>query len=320
MNTPVGNVARHQDTQVICRPTANSFSQRSPRPCNQGLAEKLRLLLVENSIHDELSIVNELHCGGFEVSHERVETTGEFQSALKAKPWDLILCDYCPRGSDGVTMLKLYQQAGPDIPFIMVSSTIGEDFAVEALKAGANDYVMKQNLSRLVPAVKRELRLAQERQIRRRTEATQAYLASVVESCNDAIIGETLDGTVVSWNRGAERLYGYTASEMMGCSVSALIPPYRPEALLETFGRLRQGEQVENMVTVRTRKDGSAVEVSLSISPIKDQGGRLIGVSTVARDITLWKQEENEHLSLIQDLTSALAVEIRHVQPARALG
>jgi len=62
------------------------------------------------------------------------------------------------------------------------------------------------------------------------------------------------------------------------------------------------------------------VEVSLSISPIKDQGGRLIGVSTVARDITLWKQEENEHLSLIQDLTSALAVEIRHVQPARALG
>jgi PleD family two-component response regulator len=193
---PMNNPARKlkQFALKSCGRTAKSALQRFPDTRKSCMPEKLRLLLVENSIHAELSIVNELHCAGFEVSHKRVETTGDFQAELKEKPWDVIICDYCLRGADGVTMLQLYQQLGLDIPFIMVSATVGEDLAVDALKAGANDYVMKQNLSRLVPAINRELRAAQERQIRRRIETTQVYLASVVESCNDAIIGETLDG------------------------------------------------------------------------------------------------------------------------------
>jgi two-component system sensor histidine kinase VicK len=316
MNNPAQKLK--QFAPKTCGRAAKSALQRFPGAKTRSMPEKLRLLLVENSIHDELSIVNELHCGGFEVSHARVETTSDFQKELKEKPWDVIICDYCLRDSDGVTMLQLYLQLGLDIPFIMVSAEAGEDLAVDALKAGANDYVMKQNLSRLVPAINRELQAVHERQIRRRTETTQAYLASVVESCNDAIIGETLDGTVVAWNNGAERLYGYTAAEMIGRSVSVLIPWYRPEASHETLEGFNWGEQVDNFVTARIRKDGSAVEVSLSISPIKDVVGRIIGASTVARDITLWKQEENERLSLIQDLTCALAIKINHVEPLKA--
>jgi PAS domain S-box-containing protein len=272
-----------------------------------GVAGALRVLLVENCVHDELALINELHCGGFEVSHERVESIQQFGAALNGQAWDVIICDYCLCGLGRNSMLQLCQELNLDIPFIVVSAAMGEEIAVDVLKAGANDYVMKQNLSRLVPAIKRELGAAREREIRRRTEAAQAYLASVVDSCHDAIVGQTTDGTIVTWNRGAERLYGYSASEMIGHSASILVPWYRPDAFNQTLEALGRGEQIENGSTVRIRKDGSEVEVSVSVSPVKDASGQVIGTSTVARDITQWKQEENERLGLIQELTTALA-------------
>ena len=111
---------------------------------------------------------------------------------------------------------------------------------------------------------------------------------------------------MVSWNPGAERLYGYSADEMIGRSISVLIPSYRPEELPEIYDTIKRGEGVDGLETVRIRKDGTAVDVSLTISPIKDAGGRVIGASTVAHDITRRKQEENERLGLIKDLTAAL--------------
>ena len=175
------------------------------------------------------------------------------------------------------------------------------------MKAGAHDYVMKNQLGRLVPVVKRELRAAQERRDRKHAETDSAYLASIVESCSDAIIGKTLDGTVVSWSAGAERLYGYSAAEMIGSSISVLVPRYRPEELPEIYEAIKRGEAVDRLETVRIRKDGTSVEVSLTVSPIKDAGGQVVGASSVARDITRRKQEENERLGLIKDLTAALA-------------
>jgi PAS domain S-box-containing protein len=98
---------------------------------------------------------------------------------------------------------------------------------------------------------------------------------------------------------------------MIGRSISVLIPSYRPEELPEIFDTIRRGESVDGLETVRIRKDGTAVEVSLTISPIKDASGRVVGASTVARDITRRRQEESERLGLIKDLTAALA----HVHP-----
>jgi PAS domain S-box-containing protein len=206
----------------------------------------------------------------------------------------------------GPAALALYQQKGLDIPFISVSGTVGEETVAELIKAGAHDYVMKNNLVRLVPAVKREVGATQDRRNRRRAEAISAYLASIVQYCDDAIIGKTLDGIVVSWNAGAERMYRYTADEMIGRSVSILIPSYRPEELPGIFEKIMRGEGVEGLETVRLRKDGTPVEVSLTISPIRDATGQIVGASSVARDITRRKQEENERLDLIKDLTSAL--------------
>ena len=112
---------------------------------------------------------------------------------------------------------------------------------------------------------------------------------------------------MVSWNAGAEHLYGYGADEMIGRSISILIPSYRPEELPEIFDAIRRGEGVDGLETVRIRKDGKPVEVSLTISPIRDATGQVVGASTVARDITRRKQEENERLGLIHDLTAALS-------------
>jgi two-component system sensor histidine kinase VicK len=265
-----------------------------------------RVLLVENSEDDALLVIRELQRGGLAVNVERVETAASVQKALQSKSWDFIICDCDRPGFDAQEVLALYRQTGLEIPFIMVSGKMGEEQAVEMLKAGAHEFVVKENLARLAPAVNRELRAAQERRIHKQIEATQAFLASVVESSNDAIIGTTMDGMVLSWNAGAERLYGYTASEMIGRSVSVLIPSFRLGELREIAEKLSRGERVEHFETVRIRKDGSAVDVSVSVSPIKDSGGRIIGASAVAYDNTRRRQDEKDRLALLQDLTSAI--------------
>src|SRR5262249_32681013 len=141
---------------------------------------------------------------------------------------DFILSDYQMAGFNGLAALAMYKDTGLDVPFIVVSGQIGEEQAVKLIKAGAHDYVMKDNLDQLAPAVRRELMAAEERWIRKRAQATESFLASLVRDCDDAIIGEMLNGQIVSWNAGAQRLYGYTASEIMGQSAAILESPYRP--------------------------------------------------------------------------------------------
>jgi PAS domain S-box-containing protein len=267
----------------------------------------VRVLIVEDSAEDTFFIVRELQRGGFRVDFQRVDTRDSMAAALERTTWDVIISDYSLPQFSGPAALALYLETRLDAPFIIVSGAVGEERAVEVVKAGAHDYVMKDNLARLAPAVKRELRAAQERRIRRHTEAATAYLASLVRSCDDAIIGETLDGTIVSWNSGAERLFGYSAAEIMGRSISALLPPYRPQDLPALLERIGQGQRIESIETVRIRKDGRPVEVSVTVSPVRDDGGRIIGASNIARDITQRKLEENERLALIQDLTVALS-------------
>ncbi len=121
---------------------------------------------------------------------------------------------------------------------------------------------------------------------RRRAEEKLAHLAAIVESTDDAIIGKTLDERILSWNRGAERVYGYAAEEVLGQPISILVPPGLEDELAGIMERLRRGERVEHLETLRARKDGGLLPVALTISPIKDPQGRIIGASTIARDIT----------------------------------
>lgn len=117
-------------------------------------------------------------------------------------------------------------------------------------------------------------------------EDARAYLASIVECSDDAIIGKTPDGMITSWNKAAERMFGYAADEVRGQPISLLYPPERLAEGHEILARVRQGERVDHFESVRRRKDGSDILVSLTISPIRDRAGRIIGVSKIARDIT----------------------------------
>ena len=122
-------------------------------------------------------------------------------------------------------------------------------------------------------------------EVRAATEA-RSRLAAIIESTDDAIIGKTLEGTITSWNLAAERLFGYTAEEMIGQPIRRLIPPERQEDFERILGSIRRGERVTHFETERICKDGSRVQVSLTVSPIKDANGQIVGASKIARDIT----------------------------------
>ncbi|MBI2955568.1 MAG: PAS domain S-box protein, partial [Chloroflexi bacterium] len=135
-------------------------------------------------------------------------------------------------------------------------------------------------------------------------QKAMARLAAIVESSDDAIIGKTLDGVIVTWNAGAERLYGYSLEEVVGKNISLLVPPGRANELPEILQRLARGERVEHYETARARKNGSMLDVSVTASPIRDVDGNIIGASTIARDVTYRRRIEQQladaHLQLAE--------------------
>jgi PAS domain S-box-containing protein len=137
---------------------------------------------------------------------------------------------------------------------------------------------------------------------RRKAEETRLLLGAIVDSSDDAIISKDLGGRITSWNRGAERLYGYTAAEAIGESIMLVVPPDRQEEEREILARLQRGERVDHFETTRLRKDGGLLNVSLTISPLNNQQGEIIGVSKIARDITERKRAENDLRRANQDL------------------
>ncbi len=142
---------------------------------------------------------------------------------------------------------------------------------------------------------------------RERAERKLIRLSSIVESSNDAIVSKNLDGVVVSWNKGAERLYGYAAEEMVGKNTSLLVPPGREDEEAWIIERIKRGESVEHFETVRLRKDGSQPDLSITVSPIKNAAGEITGAAKIARDITERKHAEKER-EVIIEITQGVSV------------
>ena len=150
----------------------------------------------------------------------------------------------------------------------------------------------------------RMLGVAMDVTARKRAEEDAVALAAIVQSSEDAITSKTLDGRISSWNEGARRIYGYTAEEMKGESYAVLIPPERRDELPRLLDRVRAGEHVEPADAVRVRKDGTRIDVSVAVSPIRDASGRIVGASTIARDVTEQRRTERR-LAALQTLTDA---------------
>lgn len=135
-----------------------------------------------------------------------------------------------------------------------------------------------------------------------RAEQIRRQLASIVESSNDAIISKDLDSIITSWNTGAERIFGYTSDEVIGKSITILMPPDRHDEELGILARLGNGERIEHYETIRRRKDGGLIDISLTVSPMRDAEGRIIGASKIARDITDRKHAEARQALLTREL------------------
>ena len=163
--------------------------------------------------------------------------------------------------------------------------------------------------------------------VRRRIEAAQAQLAAIVQSTDDAIIGKTLEGTIISWNAAAERIYGYSAEEAIGRSIQMLAPPDRSDDIPQILERIKHGERIARLETTRMRKDGTLVPVSLTISPILDANGTITAASTIARDISERRQaaDRSAHLQTIatalsEALTPAQVADVVITQCITAIG
>jgi PAS domain S-box-containing protein len=148
-------------------------------------------------------------------------------------------------------------------------------------------------------------------------DAAKFLLAAIVESSDDAIISKTLDGTITSWNAGAERLFGYTAAETVGKHMSILVCPGRENDVPDILDRIKRGERVERYEAKRCTKDGREITVSLTVSPIRNAAGQIIGASKIARDITAQKQAEeallqSEKLALVGRMTATITHEINN--------
>jgi two-component system, cell cycle sensor histidine kinase and response regulator CckA len=257
-----------------------------------AMGRPLRIIVVEDTPDDAEMIVLALQRGGHDLAWERVETAAQLSAALEKGSWDAVLSDYTLPRFGAASALKLVRAADLDLPFLVVSGTVGEEAAVGTMLAGANDYVLKHNLTRLAPALDREVREAENRRARRAGERAASHLAALVESSDDAIISKNLENKVTSWNPAAERLYGWTATEVIGREIFFLVPSDKSDELDEILRRLRAGKQAEHFETVRMHRNGLRLDVSLTMSPIRGADGRLVGVSTTARDIRERKRAE----------------------------
>lgn len=224
---------------------------------NSPVRPRLRVLVIEDSEFDARVITSLLRGGGFDVTQRRVETAETMRAALAEQPWDIVFSDHQMPAFDAAQALKVLQQSGLDLPFIIVSGGIGEETAVALMKAGAHDFLMKGQLGRLLPAVQRELREAQNRAARRASE--QRY-RRLWETSPDAILMMDEPGNIAFVNPAAEQVFGLAADRLIGRNFRSLLagkegaedagwaPWVRPEAerasLVELVGRHAAGGEV----------------------------------------------------------------------------
>jgi PAS domain S-box-containing protein len=256
----------------------------------------LRVLIVEDSEDDALLLLRELRRGGYEPIHERVDTPEAMRQALEKRgPWDVVLSDWRMPRFEAPEALAMFHATGSEAPFIIVSGKVGEELAVEGMKAGAHDYVMKDNLTRLCPTVERGLEEAQARRERERAEKSlkesEERYRRLVELSPDAIIVHR-GGEVLFVNTAGAEFFGVASpEELIGKPVMNFIhPDYREIVGARIVRTQEKGERTDLIQEKFLRFDGRAVDVEVVTTPITYRGQ--VATLVVARDITGRKRSE----------------------------
>jgi diguanylate cyclase (GGDEF)-like protein/PAS domain S-box-containing protein len=246
------------------------------------VAPAVSVLLVEDSAADAqitsdmLAFARDPRC-----DVTRVARLEEAQALLATEQFGVVLLDLGLPDIGGLDAVRVLRREAPDTAIIVLSGLGSQSIAVEALTAGAQDYLVKGRADE--DTLQRSIRFAMARHA---GDVARRRLAAIIESSDDAILTKDLDSRITSWNGGAERLYGYSADEAIGQRISMLTPPDRDGEDREFLARVLAGDRIQNHETRRVRRDGEIVDVSLSISTIRDGHGNVIAVSSIARDIT----------------------------------
>jgi len=269
------------------------------------MAVPLRVLLVEDSEDDALLLLRELRRGGYEPLSERVDTAGDMEAALDERGWDLVIADHSmPEFSSSAALELLRRKGFVDLPFIIVSGYIGEGAAVAAMKAGAHDYIMKDNLARLNSAIERELRDAKVRRERRRAEeelkVSETRFRLMIEQSPLSIQIFSPDGRTLRVNRAWERLWGVTLDQIPGYNV--LQDPQLVEKGIMPYVKQGFDGQAVAIPPIKYEPEETIPDVSdvpyrwvrAFIYPVKDAVGNVQEVVLVHEDITERMDAEEE--------------------------
>ncbi|MBN1484573.1 MAG: PAS domain-containing protein [Chloroflexia bacterium] len=265
----------------------------------------LYVLLVEDSSAHALLIVRALQHGGYDVTWERVDTAAAMQAALADKRWDIVISDYAMPNFDGLAALRLLQQSGLEVPFLLVSGQVGQELAVEIMRKGAHDFVRKDQLERLAAVVRRELDKSTARRARRQAEEAlrqqQDFVARLIETSPVGLVVVNRQGQIAFANQYAESILGLPQAEITRRSYNA--PEWRitdyegrpvPERELPFRRVIENGEPVHNLCHAIEWPDGRRVLLSIHAAPLLDRDGHCDGIVATMQDVSWQVHLERE--------------------------
>ncbi|MEA2206242.1 MAG: hypothetical protein QOE77_3018 [Blastocatellia bacterium] len=274
-----------------------------PKAIMSTPSKTLRVLHVEDSERDVALLQRHLKRTGYELIADRVDTAAALITALETCEWDLVLCDYSMPQFNALEALAVVQELNLDIPFIIISGTIGEALAVEAMRAGANDYLMKDNLARLVPAIERELNESENRRARIRAEEQLRIKNAAVEGAANAILITDAAGKIVWVNEAFTANSGYSKDEVLGRNTRMLKSGKQDDAFYKEMWDTILAGKVWRSTLINRRKDGTLNHEDMTITPIRDAVGSITQFVAIKQDITKLEQalsavhEKNEELA-----------------------
>jgi diguanylate cyclase (GGDEF)-like protein/PAS domain S-box-containing protein len=287
---------------------------------------RIKVLLVEDLAEDADLLLREMRLHGLDATGRRVDTAAEYESALVSFAPDLILSDYTLPGFAGTEALQIARSLRPDTPFIFVSGTIGEERAIQALKQGAVDYVLKENRARLVPAVERALRDAEDREARRRAqrelEASEGRFRSIAEATQEWIWEIDAEGLYTFCSPAVEVILGYVPDQLIGKSCLEIVAPGARQTIADLLQSEVAGKRGWRGLELHMQHAAGGIRwLDSNALPLFDSSGTVVGYRGVARDITDHRsqQERIARLSRIQAVLSGINSAIVRIRERRKL-
>lgn len=250
------------------------------------MTKPLKLLLVEDSEDDALLTLRTLRRSGYDITHQQVQTAAALRAALLAETWDVVLSDYSMPQFSGADALAIVREHYGDLPFLIVSGAIGEERAVEILRAGAHDYVMKDNLTRLPPALERELRDAEVRRARKQAEEQVYKLSRALEQSASLVMITDTTGMIEYVNAAFIQVTGYTQDELIGAHSRIVQSGETPGSVYEAMWRTILSGETWRGEMLNKKKDGTFFWVEVVVSAVRGHGGQITQFLSVQEDIT----------------------------------